>query len=129
MSAKVVPDIKAINRKEQLRSHQTYWLFKCSQDVVSFGLELVVLSPIIRLIYILIFLDDLHGSPIFRRIRCGRDGKSFKVYKFRSMYIDVERKLKEFLQNNEIDGPVFRIKDDPIITKMGHFIRGTSING
>lgn len=128
MSTKVVLGIKVINIKEQLRNHQIYWLLRRSQDIVFSGLVLVVLSPILLIVYILIFLDNPYGSPIFRRILCGRNGKPFKVYKFRSMYIDAERKLEELFQNNEMDGPAFNIKDDPRITRIGNFISRTSID-
>lgn len=128
MSAKVVPDLKVIDREDQLRSHRRYWALRRTQDVFFSGMALLVLSPVLLLVYILVFLDDPHGSPIFRQIRCGRDGKPFKMYKFRSMYIDAERKLEELLQNNEMDGPAFKIKDDPRITRVGHFIRKTSID-
>ena len=117
-----------INRKEHLRSHRRYWILRRSQDVLFSRLALIVLSPILLIVYCLIFIDDPHGSPIFKQIRCGRDGKPFKMYKFRSMYIDAERKLEELLQRNEMDGPAFKIKDDPRITRVGHFIRRTSID-
>lgn len=58
----------------------------------------------------------------------GRDGRSFKMYRFRSMYMDAEQKLEELLQKNEMDGPAFKIKDDPRITRVGHFIRKTNID-
>ena len=115
-------------RKNELRSHRRYWFFRRAQDIVFSGMALIVLAPLLFLFYVLIWLDDPHGRPIFKQVRCGRDGKPFKMYKFRSMYVDAEKKLEELLQKNEMDGPAFKIKDDPRITRIGKFIRKTSID-
>lgn len=92
------------------------------------GLALIVSSPVLLITAIAVWLDDPHWSPIFKQLRCGRDGKQFYMYKFRSMYMDAEEKLEELLQANEMDGPAFKIKDDPRITRVGKFIRKTSID-
>jgi lipopolysaccharide/colanic/teichoic acid biosynthesis glycosyltransferase len=117
-----------LNRKEQLQRKQRYWLVRRMQDVFFSALALVVLSPVLLVTAICIYIDDPNASPIFSQIRCGRDGKSFKMYKFRSMYADAEERLGELLAQNEMDGPAFKIKDDPRITRVGHFIRRTSID-
>jgi lipopolysaccharide/colanic/teichoic acid biosynthesis glycosyltransferase len=117
-----------LNRKEQLQRKQRYWLVRRMQDVFFSALALVVLSPILLVTAICIYIDDPNASPIFSQIRCGRDGKSFKMYKFRSMYADAEERLEGLLEQNEMDGPAFKIKDDPRITRVGHFIRRTSID-
>ena len=59
------------------------------------------------------------GNPIFVQDRVGRNGKIFKMYKFRSMCIDAEEILKKLKEKNEVDGPVFKMKNDPRITKVG----------
>lgn len=120
--------IQVMDRKKVLRSHKRYWLFRRGQDILFSGMALIVLSPILLITALAVWVDDPHGSPIFKQLRCGRDGKQFKMYKFRSMYMDAEKKLEELLQNNEMDGPAFKIKDDPRITRVGHFIRKTSID-
>ena len=120
--------IKVFDRKQELRSHKGYWALRRGQDVFFSGLALVVLSPILLLTALAVLIDDPHGSPIFKQLRCGRDGKKFYMYKFRSMYMDAEKKLEELLQANEMDGPAFKIKDDPRITRVGKFIRKTSID-
>lgn len=117
-----------LNRKQELKSHRNYWILRRSQDVFFSGLAIVVLSPLLILTALAVYLDDPHGSPIFKQLRCGRDGKPFMMYKFRSMYVDAEERLNELLKDNEMDGPAFKIKDDPRITKVGHFIRKTSID-
>ena len=117
-----------INRKEQLYSKRRYWILRRVQDILLSGIALIVLAPIMLLIALAIYIDDPHGSPIFTQIRCGRDGKPFKFYKFRSMCVDAEDKLAALLENNEMDGPAFKIKDDPRITKIGRMIRKTSLD-
>lgn len=117
-----------INRKEQLCSKRRYWILRRVQDILLSGIALIVLAPIMLLIALAIYIDDPHGSPIFTQIRCGRDGKPFKFYKFRSMCVDAEDKLATLLRNNEMDGPAFKIKDDPRITKIGRMIRKTSLD-
>ena len=117
-----------INRKEQLCSKRRYWILRRVQDILLSGIALIVLAPIMLLIALAIYIDDPHGSPIFTQIRCGRDGKPFKFYKFRSMCVDAEDKLAGLLENNEMDGPAFKIKDDPRITKIGRMIRKTSLD-
>ncbi len=89
---------------------------------------LIVLSPLFLVVSIFIVLDDPKGSPIFVQTRVGKDGKEFRFYKFRSMVVDAEAQLDELLAQNEMDGPVFKIKDDPRITRVGKFIRKTSID-
>jgi lipopolysaccharide/colanic/teichoic acid biosynthesis glycosyltransferase len=75
-----------------------------------------------------IVIDDPHGSPIFSQTRVGRNGKEFRFYKFRSMRNHAEDMLDELLQDNEMDGPAFKIKDDPRITRVGKFLRKSSID-
>lgn len=120
--------IEVIDRQTVLHSHKRYWIGRRCQDILCSGIALIVLSPLLLVTALAIWIDDPCGSPIFKQIRCGRDGKVFKMYKFRSMYVDAEDKLEELLQCNEMDGPAFKIKDDPRITRVGRFIRKTSID-
>ena len=128
METKEISGLKVQDRKKELRSHRRYWMLRRGQDVFFSGVALLVLSPVLFITAMAVWIDDPHGSPIFKQVRCGRDGKPFKMYKFRSMYMDAERKLEELLQKNEMDGPAFKIKDDPRITRVGHFIRKTIID-
>lgn len=98
------------------------------RDIFCSVLALVILSPVMLATAIVIYIDDPHGSPIFKQVRCGRDGAPFTMYKFRSMYRDAEIQLPELYSSNEADGPVFKIKNDPRITKVGRFIRRTGID-
>ena len=117
-----------LNRKDVLRPRRKYWIVKRTQDIILSSIALVVLLPVMLLIALVIYIDDPKGSPIFSQMRCGRDGKEFKFYKFRSMCINAEEKLKELLDQNEMEGPAFKIKEDPRITRVGKFIRKTSLD-
>jgi exopolysaccharide biosynthesis polyprenyl glycosylphosphotransferase len=105
-----------------------YLFFKRFFDIVLSGLALVVLCPFLLLVALAIKIES-KGPAVFVQERVGKDGKLFKMYKFRSMRPDAEDYLKKILDQNEVeDGPVFKMKDDPRITKVGHFIRKFSID-
>lgn len=91
-------------------------------------MALVVFSPVLLLIALAVVIDDARGGPIFTQIRCGQEGKEFRLYKFRTMYADAERQLEELLPRNEMTGPVFKIKEDPRITRLGRFLRSTGLD-
>ena len=120
--------LKKLDRNKKKKKKRLYWFGRRFQDIFFSGLALIILSPILLLTALIVYIDDPHGSPIFSQIRCGRDNKPFKIYKFRSMYCDAEERLKDLLKDNEMDGPAFKIKDDPRITRVGKFIRKTSID-
>lgn len=105
-----------------------YAFIKRLIDIVVSATFLILLSPVFLVIIILILLDDKKGQPIFSQMRCGKNGKQFRIYKFRTMCVDAEDKLKDLQSENEMDGPVFKIKDDPRITRIGKFLRATSID-
>ena len=117
-----------LNRKEQLEAKKGYWMLRRGQDIFFSVLALLLLWPIMLIVALVVYIDDPHGSPIFAQERCGRDGKLFKMYKFRSMYVDAEDRLKELLKDNEMDGPAFKMKDDPRITRVGRVIRKISLD-
>lgn len=96
-------------------------------DVVCSAAALAVLSPIFLAVAVAIKLED-KGPVIFTQNRTGKDGRVFRMYKFRSMYVDAEKRRSELLARNEADGPLFKIADDPRVTKVGRFIRRTSID-
>ncbi|MBE6924262.1 MAG: sugar transferase [Ruminococcaceae bacterium] len=117
-----------LNRKEQLRKKRGYWILRRGQDILFSLIALLILWPVMLIVALVVFFDDPHGSPFFSQARCGRDGKLFKMYKFRSMYVDAEERLQELLKENEMDGPAFKMKNDPRITRVGKFIRKTSLD-
>ena len=100
---------------------------KRATDLVLAGLGIILLSPIWLLIALAIKLDS-PGPVLFRQPRAGRYGKPFTVYKFRSMRQDAETELEKLRNLNEAAGPMFKIKDDPRRTRVGRFIRQTSLD-
>ena len=102
-----------LNREAQLRSKKGYCLLRRMQDIILSIFALVVLSPFLLLTALIIWLDDSKRSPIFVQDRVGRDGKIFRFYKFRSMYVGAEEKLESLLKDNEMDGPAFKMKNEP----------------
>ena len=118
----------SIDREKTLRSHRCYWVLRRAQDIVFSLLALILLAPLALLISLAIVLDSPGDGAIFRQRRVGRDGKLFWLYKFRTMCPDAEKRLNELLKLNQMDGPVFKIKGDPRITRVGRFLRKTSLD-
>ena len=118
----------SIDREKTLRSHRRYWVLRRAQDIVFSLLALILLAPLALLISLAIVLDSPGDGAIFRQRRVGRDGKLFWLYKFRTMCPDAEEQLNELLSQNQMDGPVFKIEGDPRITRVGHFLRKTSLD-
>lgn len=110
------------------RPGKGYLAAKRCFDVVMSLLALILLSPLFLVLAVIIFVDDPHGSPIFSQIRVGKDGRLFRFYKFRSMIVNAEDMLEQLQDQNEMEGPAFKIKDDPRITRIGKFIRRTSLD-
>lgn len=73
-------------------------------------------------------LIESPGPLVFSQVRVGKNGRRFKIYKFRSMYQDAEERKKELMAKNEMNGLMFKMQDDPRITKVGKFIRKTSLD-
>ena len=105
-----------------------YLHVKRLQDVVLSALGLVLLFPVFVLISVIILVDSPGASPIYVQTRVGKNGRKFKFYKFRTMVADADKQLEKLLSRNEMDGPVFKIKNDPRITKVGRFLRRTSLD-
>ena len=120
------PDL--LVRDEILYRDRRYWRLRRMQDVMFSLLALAVLWPAMLIVALVIVIDSPGAGPIFSQTRIGRDGKPFTFYKFRSMYPDAEQRLEALLPLNEMDGPVFKIKNDPRITRVGRFIRRSSID-
>lgn len=111
-----------------VNNHIFYLMMKRMVDIVLSLIALILLSPVLLLVAIMIKVEDPKGPILFKQIRNGIHLCTFEMYKFRSMYIDAEERLQELMHLNEQSGPVFKIKDDPRITKVGKFIRKTSLD-
>lgn len=96
-------------------------------DLVLGGVGVVVASPLLLVLALAIRLSD-GGPAIFRQTRVGHQGRTFTMYKFRSMHVDAEARLAELMAQNEGAGPLFKMVDDPRITRVGKFLRRTSLD-
>lgn len=117
-----------IGREQMLKQYRVYWMVRRAQDIVLSLLALIVLAIPMLLVACAIVIDSPRAGPIFVQDRVGRDGKIFRFLKFRSMVPNAEAKLKDLLTQNEMDGPAFKMKRDPRITRVGKFIRTTSLD-
>ena len=104
-----------------------YSIFKRTMDIFGSIIGILLLSPVFLIVAILIKLDS-KGKVLFSQKRVGLKGKEFNIYKFRSMVEDAEELKKLLKDKNEMSGPMFKIKEDPRITKVGKVIRKTSID-
>ena len=102
-------------------------LIKRCMDILGAMVGILITLVLFPLIAIAIKLDS-KGPIFFAQTRVGKNGRFFKMYKFRSMYIDAEERKKELMAQNEVGGPMFKIKKDPRITKVGAFLRKTSLD-
>jgi len=105
-----------------------FYTAKRAVDVAASLFGLMFLAPLFVLLSVLIKLEDPRGSVFFSQVRIGKNGKPFRMYKFRSMVANAEELLQELLEKNEIRGAMFKIKEDPRITRVGRFIRKTSLD-
>ncbi|TMC15227.1 MAG: sugar transferase [Chloroflexi bacterium] len=110
---------------------QRWWSYeatlKRALDIVLSLLGLVSTFPLLLAIAIVIRIES-PGSPFFAQERVGLGGQRFRFYKFRSMYADAEQRRAEILALNEADGPVFKLRHDPRITRLGRLLRRTSLD-
>lgn len=118
-----------IPRKRGKFRHGCYLFAKRLFDFLSAGLLLVIISPIVLLCLLIKWLEDFH-NPVYISERVGKNGKIFKFYKIRTMCIGAEQMKQDLINKgmNEADGPAFKIKDDPRITKFGKFLRKSSLD-
>ena len=112
------------------RQHRRYGyrFIKRVFDFVASLLGLIILSPLFLLIAIAIKVEDPKGAVLYSQTRLGRGEVPFKMYKFRSMVSNADELLEKLLKDNEIDGAMFKMQDDPRVTKIGRFIRKYSID-
>lgn len=104
-----------------------YSFFKRLFDVILSLMGIILLSPIFIIVIIAIKIDS-KGKAFFVQERVGLKGNIFRMYKFRSMVVDAEELKKNLMTQNEMGGPMFKMKEDPRVTRVGRFIRKTSID-
>lgn len=112
---------------QYIESKKIYSILKRSMDVICSLLGLIFLSPLLLIVAAFIKIES-KGPAIFTQNRVGLDGRVFKLYKLRSMVNKAEELKGRLEKSNEMDGPMFKIRNDPRVTKVGRFIRRTSID-
>lgn len=110
------------------KSYASYWKKKRLFDIFFAILILLFFIPLMLIIAIVIYIDDPSAGPIYKQVRVGRHGKEFYMYKFRTMRTSADRHIDDLNGKNEMDGPVFKMKDDPRITRVGRFLRRVSLD-
>lgn len=118
---KTLAEFQQINKKK-------FWRIKRIIDICISLLAIILFLIPMGLITIMIFFTMPRKNPVFCQERIGRGGKPFCLYKFRTMIPNAENLKEDLLHKNEMDGPVFKIKDDPRITKFGRVLRKTSLD-
>jgi exopolysaccharide biosynthesis polyprenyl glycosylphosphotransferase len=121
-------EIRHSHQRVVVNDRKGYLIVKRLMDIFGAIIGLVFLSWLFLLVAILIKLEDPNGPIIFKQLRVGKDGKEFYMYKFRSMVTNAEELLDSLLHLNETTGAMFKMKEDPRVTKIGKFIRKTSID-
>ena len=122
------PDAEVGAAVERLAGRFVYRFAKRAFDIVFRVAVPVLLRWMFLIVAIAIKVDDPKGPVFFGQERVGKDGKRFRMWKFRSMVSDAEARLEGLQTKNEKTGPVFKMKDDPRVTRVGRFIRKTSID-
>ncbi len=119
---------EAVHKREVINNvPYTYLFMKRTLDIFASATGIILLSPLLLAVAALIRLES-EGPVFFRQERIGHNGKIFHMIKFRSMVKDAEKLLKELESRNEVKGHMFKIREDPRITRIGKFIRKTSID-
>lgn len=124
VDAKTREKLEAIIEK----SYKTFWQGKRLFDIFFATLILLFFLPIMFAIAIIIVIDDPSAGPFYKQIRVGRHGKEFYMYKFRTMRANADKMIGELTKENEMDGPVFKMKEDPRITRAGKWLRKLSLD-
>jgi lipopolysaccharide/colanic/teichoic acid biosynthesis glycosyltransferase len=110
------------------KSYATFWKQKRLFDIFFATLILLFFLPLMIVIAIVIVIDDPSAGPFYKQVRVGRHGKEFNMYKFRTMRKNADKMIEELAKQNEMDGPVFKMKEDPRITRVGKYLRKLSLD-
>ena len=113
--------------RKQIQMRRGYCFFKRTMDIVCSLIGLIALSPVLFIVALAIKIES-KGPIVFMQERVGENGLKFNMYKFRSMVQNAEVLKANLADKNEMNGPMFKIKEDPRVTKIGKFIRRTSID-
>lgn len=109
-------------------SRQGYVRMKRTVDVALSAVGLILLLPLLTVLYLLVKLENPRGPVFFSQLRVGKDGRRFTMYKFRSMSVNAEEMKEQLEHLNDIQGSMFKMKNDPRITRIGRILRKTSLD-
>lgn len=129
-------DISADSQRYRLQAQtlsratekRSYRVSKRMLDIVCTAVGLLFCVPLFVIVAISLKLEDPRGPVFFVQERVGKDGERFRIYKFRSMIVNAEELLPTLLEQNDVSGAMFKMRNDPRVTKVGRFIRRTSID-
>ncbi|MCL3858255.1 sugar transferase [Pediococcus pentosaceus] len=127
MEIKMVENKKVLIDERAQNQRYVYRFFKRALDILASVIGLIVLSPVFLIVSLAIKAED-RGPIFYSQVRLGKGQRPFKMYKFRSMVVDADKKLEKLLEQNEVEGAMFKMKEDPRITKVGRFTRKHSLD-
>lgn len=123
----MVENKKVLIDEQAQNQRYGYRFFKRMLDIIASVIGLIVLSPVFLIVSLAIKAED-RGPIFYSQVRLGKGQRPFKMYKFRSMVVDADKKLEKLLKQNEVEGAMFKMKEDPRITRVGIFIRKHSLD-
>lgn len=113
---------------QEIEGRRSFFFLKRMVDISASAIGITILIPFLIILAIMMKIEDPRGPIFFSQIRVGQNGKQFKMYKIRSMVTNAEELLEDLLDENEVDGAMFKMKEDPRVTKIGKTIRKFSID-
>ena len=127
VNTEAAEDVVMVKSNVILKKKPVYDFFKRTVDIVVSLVALTFGLPIFVLIALIVMVDDF-GNPFFMQERIGKDGKAFNMFKFRTMYKNADAMKVDLMEQNEYDSVHFKMANDPRITKVGSFLRKTSLD-
>ncbi len=121
------PQVWGRSARRNSKTSTAYRIVKRAMDIVLSSIFLLLSFPLFALIAMAVKLDST-GPILFAQTRCGKDGKEFRMLKFRTMEVDAEKRQAELRARNAVDGPMFKLEEDPRITRLGKVLRRTSLD-
>lgn len=128
MSFASPPEYAGVHRQRWIKKQRGYETWKRLIDCCGALIGLVLLAPLFAIVAIVMKLEEPRGSIFFRQVRIGKNGVPFRMVKFRSMIPGAEHVLGNLLERNEIAGKMFKMKEDPRVTRLGRLLRKTSVD-
>lgn len=123
----MVENKKVLIDEQAQNQRYVYRFLKRMLDIIASVIGLIVLSPVFLIVSLAIKAED-RGPIFYSQVRLGKGQRPFKMYKFRSMIVDADKKLEKLLKQNEVEGAMFKMKEDPRITNVGRFTRKHSLD-